>query len=494
MCNKENILYIQRRTKMIEKSKSELVIVKGQEFKISVKEHIKKEDIFLAQYKQAADMLETIIKESKKDDAEQPWQKTEYENNIIAFCGERGEGKSSAMLTFINAIYHKNDVKNNDEIDLFENCTCTKNSYIAEPIVIDPSQFDDVHNVLDIVLAKMYKKFDEKYGENNQTINEYETQDLLDQFQKVYRQVAMISNQEKLLDDEFDYEGNIGKLAKLGESTNLKKDFGKLIASYLIYMSGVKEVNHSFVIAIDDLDLRNSAAYKLAEQIRKYLIIPHVAVIMAVKVDQLELAIQEKNVNEYKGLMQYSGKTDNMQIGNMLDREIKNMAERYVSKLIPKARRIYMSKNQTFENLKIVYKENENGKIVWNSENGTDTLAQSILKLIYAKTGMIFLPEESGVSYLVPDNLRDLINWITELVNLTNIETDKEGDPNGDKKKNIEEFYQFFKWDWMNRELPYGWEKKFSILESMDVIHTNTNAKEIIIQLFEQNEVDQILK
>ena len=112
------------------------------------------------------------------------------------------------------------------------------------------------------------------------------------------------------------------------------------------------------LIAIDDLDLCNQAAYKLAEQIRKYLIIPHVVIVMAVKNDQLQLAIQEKNINEYKELIRYTKKTDNMGIRNELDNEIKNMAERYVAKLIPIARRIYMPKMQIFSDLKIVYKKN----------------------------------------------------------------------------------------------------------------------------------------
>lgn len=54
--------------------------------------------------------------------------------------------------------------------------------------------------------------------------------------------------------------------------------------------------------------------------------------------------MQEKNINEYKAVIQYTGKFDNKETSNELDFEIKNMAERYVSKLIPKARRIYMPK------------------------------------------------------------------------------------------------------------------------------------------------------
>ena len=123
--------------------KSELVIVKGQEFKISVQDTIKEDDIFIEQYKQAADMLNAILSENQDSDKNKNntihlWQQTEYENNIIAFCGDRGDGKSSAMLTFINALCCKDDHKEDDEIDLFKN-RIDKKTYIAEPIVIDHS-------------------------------------------------------------------------------------------------------------------------------------------------------------------------------------------------------------------------------------------------------------------------------------------------------------------------------------------------------------------
>ena len=91
--------------------KTELIITKGQEFKIVVKDSIRDDDVFIEQYEQAAGMLNTIVAESivaaEKSDKtfNALYSLNEYENNIIAFCGERGEGKSSAMLTFINLIY-----------------------------------------------------------------------------------------------------------------------------------------------------------------------------------------------------------------------------------------------------------------------------------------------------------------------------------------------------------------------------------------------------
>ena len=100
--------------------------------------------------------------------------------------------------------------------------------------MIDPSLFDDVHNVLDIVVAKIFKKFYEYYNNDNQYVDERTRENLLNRFQRVYRYVSLINNQKQMLDDEFDYEGNISKLTKLGESTNLKED-----RKYLHSLSGI---------------------------------------------------------------------------------------------------------------------------------------------------------------------------------------------------------------------------------------------------------------
>lgn len=214
--------------------KSKLKINKGEEFKIAIKNINDGDTIFYDQYKQALKMLDDIIETSKKEnkdkDRDDEWKREDYENNIIAFCGERGEGKSSAMFTFINSL---NDLDEKILKDAGLENSKVKEVYFKSPIVIDPSQFDGVHNILDIILAKLYEKFSNIYMDEKHDIEEYLKEELLHQFQKVYRQVSMISNQSKMLDDEFDYEGNIGKLSKLGESTRLKKDFRRLLELYL---------------------------------------------------------------------------------------------------------------------------------------------------------------------------------------------------------------------------------------------------------------------
>lgn len=400
---------------------SKLTIIKGDEFKIALSKKIRNNDVFINEYKRAAFMLDEIIGasiEAGKRDTSWSWKQQDFENNIIAFCGERGEGKSSAMMSFVNEIYEDKRKEN----EIFAPCKNLNKVYFAEPILIDPSLFDDVHNVLDIVLAKIFKKFYSLYNNDNQYTDERTRERLLDHFQKVYRYVSLINNQKQMLDDEFDYEGNISKLSKLGNSTNLKEELAKLIVEYLRFLDKNRE-NNQLIIAIDDLDLCSANAYKMAEQIRKYLIIPNVIIVISVRIEQLELCIREKSLQDFTAIY----KNGEEEIYRQLNREVRTMAERYVSKLIPIQRRIYLPKVQSFDEIYIEYKsKDDNGeKILWDSRTlseGAVSFTVAMLELICDRTGMYFLPEDSGISYLLPNNLRDMISWIIMIADMENPE------------------------------------------------------------------------
>ncbi|MFR8133522.1 MAG: hypothetical protein ACLU7X_06655 [Anaerostipes hadrus] len=474
--------------------KSKLKIYKGEEFKIAIKDIKDGDTIFYDQYKQALKMLETIVKTShtiqekeQKDikNRNRNWQSEDYENNIIAFCGERGEGKSSAMCTFIKSL---SNIDEETLDDMGIKSDKIKNTYFDEPIIIDPSQFDGVHNILDIVLAKIYEKFKEDY-EKNEEVSERRKEELLNQFQKVYRQVSMINNQSKILDDEFDYEGNIGKLSKLGESTRLKTSLKKLLELYLQFRkdsgNGKKKGNHQIIIAIDDLDLCSANAYKMAEQIRKYLILPQIVIVMAVKIEQLELCVQERNLIDFEKVFKaYEKGNGNNMSNSQIYSEIFGMAERYVSKLIPKARRIYLPKVQSLENTDIIYQESGDGDgKIWSSDDSAEnSLVEKVLKLITEKTGMIFLPEESGTSYLLPDNLREMVNWIVRLAAMDT------PDDNKGYLENIQRFYKIFEIDVLDKVSLDGNENKLKAIGHMDVVHMHANTKNLMNEICLKNE------
>lgn len=129
----------------------------GQNFVIHIEEQIEEDNLFFHEYEIAVKNLNNIWKIQKglKTDIKGI---SESPNNIIAFCGERGSGKSSVMLSFMNAL--ENSGKRHDKFNFIEDI---RNNNWNARIMIDPSIFDGVHNIMDIVLAHIYQKFHEAY-------------------------------------------------------------------------------------------------------------------------------------------------------------------------------------------------------------------------------------------------------------------------------------------------------------------------------------------
>lgn len=458
---------------------AKLKVFKGKEFKVYVADNIQEDDLFFDEYRKAAEMLNEIVKYNRKNDDR---LKLEYENNIIAFCGERGEGKSSVMLSFVKAM--RSNSKKNQKI--FEDFNEIENVHFFEPIIVDPSLFDETHGILDVVLAKIYNEVDcIKKNSQLDKLNEYE--EIIAQFQKVYKYILLINNQKKTLDDEYDYEGDIGRLVRLGDSTNLKSELSSLIDMYLEVRMCNKSAaeKNKLVIAIDDLDLCSNRVYQMTEEIRKYLILPNVIIVMALRIEQLEDCICEKNAKDY------AVSIDRFNDNNRLKNDIIIMSEKYVNKLIPKARRIYLPRIGSFQKLAVKYIDDRNGeeKIFWEMEKQQD-ITVAMRKLIYEKTGIILLPKEMGKNILFSDNLREMVNLMVFLLKMPDADVGSEL-----QYQNIVELEEYFEREWEHNTILIQDREEFGALKCADIDSVNDEALWFIQKSFYevQNRKDPIL-
>ena len=123
--------------------------------------------------------------------------------------------------------------------------------------------------------------------------------------------------------------------------------------------------------------------------------------------------------------------------------DVKNMSERYIAKLIPKARRVYLPNVHSLHNTRIVYEDVQGKKIYTNKLSDYDSIVESLLNLISIKTGMIFLKNRINSSYLLPDNLRDTVNFITLLNDM------KDPVDDGEYYINIKKFKDYYVKEWM---------------------------------------------
>ena len=112
-----------------------------------VKENAGFEDsIFRDQYMQALKLTNAFVRDKEGQALK-----------CVAFCGDRGEGKTSCMITTLGIIEQlKKQVEEKSNADLYVDkigCKDLANTKCSVLEVTDPSFFDDSHNILQITIG-----------------------------------------------------------------------------------------------------------------------------------------------------------------------------------------------------------------------------------------------------------------------------------------------------------------------------------------------------
>lgn len=381
-----------------------IVFYKGDEAKVVIEEDHFETTIFKDQYALALSIFNKI------------WtQDDDKASNIIAFCGNRGDGKTSCMETVRKIIADKNvferylDANHLRESD-FE--FGEKKKMVLSP-VIDPAFFDDYHNVIELVLGLMYNKVAREEDIQRQD-NTGERTELIKQFREVKQNLSQIDNRERK--SPYDPLEELGELAA---GVKLRTEIADLFERFNKYFD-VKKM----ILCIDDIDLNMKFGYRMVEQMRKYLNNNHCVILLSVKIDQLINVIYHTLKIDINGIDEES---------NL----IYSMARKYVTKLLPESNRVQMCHiedicNRSFALCEHGQKPNE-GR-VWPS------LREAIPQLIYEKTRYLFYNSRNEASLIVPNNLREVRHLVALLDGMPNFKSNKYHRANKDMFKAY--FYQ----------------------------------------------------
>ncbi len=239
-------------------------------------------------------------------------------NNMIGFIGERGTGKTSSMLSFAAALEDSEYIKRENIEAKF---------VVMDPI--DPTLINDNESILQVIVATLFLDVRQKIQKSNcECSSNYSV--LVQQFDKVFKCLKNISSEKVIVKlAEMD---TLEALNELASSTNLRKELKNLIDEYLKF-SGKNENEINFlVIPIDDLDLNISNTESMIDEIRKYLMLPNIIILIAAKFEQLADSMEKAYLNEYKDLIKEK----------LINIPIQAMAIRYLEKLLPLNRKNYM--------------------------------------------------------------------------------------------------------------------------------------------------------
>lgn len=391
-------------------------------------------------------------------------------NNIIAFIGERGSGKTSCL----KSIYYSLDRHGKELPAPISDINISYNNQLP---IIDPSYIDEQSNIIEIVIAHMFRTFKNVVDNNKHTFegdNLTKKRDLVKKFQDVKEALDCTKSR----DSKSVSNDSIEQLSKLASGSNLHDSMERLVECYLDYFKPASDKNSQMlVIAIDDLDVQTNHTYQMVEQIRKYLIIDNVIILMGVKLVQLSDLIKKKFVEDFKyNYRRGKDEDDNLGLSDQID----DMVARYLMKLLPLSHRLNLPSYIEIPGIELEIKGDVVGKIDGLS------IEDAILKIIYAKTHMMFYNTYEQNSLIVPFNLRELLNILSMLTSMRSLHEIKDNQERCDvKRKNRDNFRHYFVESWCLDKLT---SKQCSFIKDVEICDATNINKFIIDYLYREYE------
>lgn len=348
--------------------------------------------IFDRQYRKATKLFNVLVESYD-----------EHASNIIAFCGDRGDGKTSAMMSFIKSTH--------------------VSAHHVLPMIA-PSHFDEEHNIIELILGQLYQL--SRDGNSNQFDK------LMNSFAAVQRCVSVMkSSQEQLYD-------RIAEVHELSASMDLGEHISELFQRFIDYKSKQEaDKQKKVVIVIDDMDYNWFGAYTMIKMIEKYLRNKHCVIVVSVKVEQLSELVKVGFEREIKGTPD--------------DIDLKKIAQKYINKVIPIYNRIEMPKVRDIVDSELqIWKdrcslEEQGAKPIEQFKS----VKEGVVKLIFLKTRYLFYNSKGCVSLIVPTDLRSLRQLLGLLMGMPEFKKDsKEEKARDDNAENKRLFKYYFYYTW----------------------------------------------
>lgn len=377
-------------------------------------DHETASSIFADVYQGAAMNVSTILEKNELFQKNTP---TEQDiNTVIAFVGGRGTGKSSAMHSFRQILKSFPRREQYPWMDETISKKINSATFFSLP-VIDASQISQSESIIGRISASMrdeYKKCSDKLPLETKRA-------FLEAIKDVTETAVMIRESEPWFRVNDALPNNIARVG------NMPHTVKKLINSYLKFV--MPQVNNPYlVISIDDLDMSTDNAYPIMEEIRKYLCIPRVIVLVSIDSKLLDTVLRSRLYQSLRLPSNASGVQfvpDDARIVSDDIRAVNELSYRYLEKLFPVIRRHHMPVLST-DQMKTWRCRIDTEFNIATRTTEEQCVTSVVLNLIQRKTMLILLCNKSGDHLLIPRNLRSLCNIVAFLRDMPDIEVSTE--------------------------------------------------------------------
>lgn len=363
-------------------------------------------------------------------------------NNILAFVGDRGSGKTSALLSFSKLLTtatrdELNSIRENEEHEQkFE-----WPSFLAlRPI--DPSALEGKQRVIEVIIAMLYQRFQDQVSWNTKrpsNVSDELVKATMNAFNDIMRALRIIRHPDTILRETFSGKDMMmERLEELGTITNLRRSIISLVECILSMENPRNSTNSFLIIVIDDADLHLENPMQVLEDLRKYFRVHRLLILMGVRFDQLHSKIAHAYEKELRGS------------NNEIFDDPRTLADAYLRKLIPEDARMLMpftnlrSKSSTWK-VKIQGYLND-------APNEFRDLFQALRHLIRKKVGITLSSEaySSGHPFL-PNSLREAHDLFSELSRWKDVPANRK---QMSEFENLQKFMDFLLRSWAVGKVP----------------------------------------
>ena len=345
-----------------------------------------------------------------------------FANNVIAFCGNRGQGKTSSLISFTSALGFRNhgyqitDWDDDYEKQLKE-ITKGCSFFVLPPI--DPTMLNDGDSAISLMLTNLFNEIENRWNApseknlaNSEIMSiEAKKYDILHTFRSCITGLHLEDTKETARRGT-----GFETFAQSNDVFALKHNIHTIIM-HLFKLLGWGEKDSFLVVQLDDTDMQMDRAYETLEHVRKYLSIPNVVVVMGTDINQLRTLVNR----HYR--VKLASDPD-------LDFKFDYISAKYIDKLIPVPQTIHLptlkSQWDLGRELRILVDRNNDTTDTDKVKVGEEIQA-AIFELIYRKTGLVFIRHTSYMHEIIPSSLRGYMHLYRFL--------DRLEDPEGERKK-----------------------------------------------------------
>ncbi len=379
-------------------------------------------------YKQARSIITSIV-ECNNENSRSASRTSETQNcinNVMAFIGRRGTGKTSAMLS-VSEYYAANE--NNIKDKMFYSLPYT-----------DVSVFEENEDIFIITLSKMFAYLSGIFENGANLFNP----EKYDAYQKIRDKICTVYDHYVSFkgSDIHRLNSSYNLMEKVQNRYNVHDEFEELVKDYIQLLntaSASSSAEGYLIICLDDIDMTRYNHINVMQCIHQFFMIPNVIVMVTMRVSILSAALQK----EFFANLHTIPLTDESNI--KLSRE---QQEDYLRKIIPSGMRITMPSwrkrdYQTINQIKVVFKKSDK-EIIFEKFRGligsklfNNFLFKANSEEIYSISPkeliMIMLSDRTGIyldaqgrkyHFMEPDSLRGLYDLFYLMYNMESVSKD----------------------------------------------------------------------